>query len=182
LESGFVAVGFDDGDAGVWVSPDGQRWNRIDAAALGGDGEQEILDAVNFDSQLVAVGVERVDGESSGAVWRSSDGENWERVSDPEGTFSSSSEIRLNRVVSPEGLSGVPALIAGGSAGEAAAVWTSENGERWVRELDPSGSFGAMGQAAIQSFSVERLPALAVGSASSEDGSDAAVWSGGPLD
>jgi hypothetical protein len=180
LESGFVAVGFDDGDAGVWVSPDGRRWNRIDAAALGGDGEQEILDAANFDSQLVAVGVERVDGESRGAVWRSQDGENWERVPDPKRTFSTSSEI--NRVVSTEGLSSVPALIAGGSTGEDAAVWTSEDGERWVRELDPSGSFGAMGQAAIQSFRADRLPVLAVGSAGSEDGSDAAVWRGDPLD
>jgi CHAT domain len=178
----FVAVGFDDGDAGVWVSPKGQRWNRIDAAALGGDGEQEILDAAIFDSQLVAVGVERVDGETSGAVWRLRDGENWERVPDPERTFSTSSEIRLNRVDSTDGLSGVPALIAGGSAGEDAAVWTSEDGERWVRELDPSGSFGAMGQAAIQSLRVDRLPVLAVGSAGSEDGSDAAVWSGDPLD
>ena len=182
LESGFVAVGFDDGNAGAWVSPDGQRWNRVHAEALGGDGEQEILDAYNFDSQLVAVGVERVDGENSGVVWRSRDGENWERVPDPKGTFSTSSEIQLNRVVSTEGLSAVPALIAGGSDGEDAAVWTSEDGERWVRELDPSGSFGAMGQAAIQSLVADRLPVLAVGSAGSEDGSDAAVWRGDPLD
>jgi hypothetical protein len=69
-----------------------------------------------------------------------------------------------------------------GSAGEDAAVWTSEDGERWVRELDPSGSFGAIGEAAIKSLRADRLPVLAVGSAGSENGSDAAVWSADPLD
>ena len=169
-----VALGLDDGDAGVWVSQGGRQWTGIEAGALSGEGEQEILDAeTRGQDLLIAVGVENKDGARRGVVWLSRNAEGWERV----GVFPPDSQ--LNRVVFSNNLSGTPAFIAGGSAGDDAAVWTSEDGERWTRELDATEAFGA---AEIHSFRVNRLPVLAVGYAESDDGTDAAVWTGDPVD
>jgi hypothetical protein len=177
-EQRLVAVGFAAGDAAAWVSKDGRGWKRVDAAALGGDGHQEILDATVFESNVVAVGR---DG-ARGAVWLSPDGRTWARVADPNGAFAGSGRVRLNRVIlSHAGASGVPPLVAGGSVGDDAAVWTSKDGREWAREPDPDGVFGGRGEKAIQSLRATRKGGvIAVGSSEEEDGLDAAVWIGAP--
>jgi CHAT domain len=176
-----VALGFADGDAGVWVSKDGRAWDPVSDADLGGDGDQEILDATSFGSTLAAVGVEEVNGDTRGAVWLSEDGRSWRRVPDQEGTFEGSSPVRLNRVFDPSPTlvsKGFPRLVAGGSVGDDAAVWTSKDGEDWVREPDPSGAFRGDGTQVIHSFRSSRRSLLAVGSYEAVNGLDAAVWIG----
>ena len=169
-----VAVGLAEGDAGVWTSEDGQEWDRVEVAALGGEGEQEILDATRFGTSVVAVGR---DGER-GAVWLSRDGRRWTRAPDREGLLASPEPVRLNRVFAT-GLasSGAPALVAGGMAGGDAAVWTSNDAREWARE--PGRELEGDGEQAINSLrSGPDLGVIAVGSSGSENGLDAAVWLG----
>jgi hypothetical protein len=58
----FVVVGIAPGDepgdldAAMWTSDDGLSWNRVASQQLVGDGYQDILDAIEFESRLVAVG------------------------------------------------------------------------------------------------------------------------------
>ncbi len=168
-----VAVGFADGDAGVWVSDDGHSWAGVNAAALGGEGDQEILDAALFASGVVAVGTETVDGEKKGVAWLSANGDSWTRAPDPEGVLAGP----LNRVFSLDRLSkGFPSLVAGGSAQGDAAVWTSNDGVGWLRETDSDGALGRPG--VINSFRATKRSVLAVGASGSESVADALVLIG----
>jgi hypothetical protein len=182
-----VAVGFADGDAGVWVSDDGHSWPGVNAAALGGEGDQEILDAAPFPSGVVAVGTETVDGETKGVAWHSVDGISWTRASDPEGVLADSQgvlagpgPVMLNRVFSlnmPEA-KGFPSLFAGGSAQGDAAVWTWNDGVGWLRETDSDGALEGPG--VINSFRATKTSVLAVGASGPEDVADALVLIGEP--
>lgn len=168
-----IAVGYADGDAGVWIYTD-DTWQRVDDAALGGDGDEEMLDAATFGAQVAAVGVERRDGDTVGAVWLSDDGESWTRVDDTDGSLSADQPVSLNRVV--RGGGDLPTLIAAGSAGGDAAVWTSEDGTSWQRE--PQGKFGGDGEQTVRSMRVKDGRLVAVGSTGAESSRDAAVWLG----
>ena len=177
-DDSFVAVGFDAGDAGVWVSDDGESWSRSQANPLDVEGEQEILDAVVVDGvQIVAVGR---DGQK-GAVWHSPNGRGWNRIPSREGVFEASAgAVRLLRVVASEDdarAAGAPRFLAGGSAGDEAAVWVSSNGITWRREPDSEGDLGG-GEGAVEGLTAKRLPAVAVGWKTGEEGADAAVWLG----
>jgi hypothetical protein len=176
-----VGVGAAGHDAGVWISDDGRAWERVaDNGGLGSEGTARILDAVTFGSKVVAVGFDSVDGEETGAVWVSEDGERWTRVRDPGKDLGTSPPVWLSRVYGSQKLasSGVPPLIAAGSAGGDAAVWTSSDGTHWKPEPAASGEFGGPGRQAVRSLRVARLPVLAVGYSGSEDHENAAVWLG----
>jgi len=175
LRNRLVAVGFADGDAGVWVSDDRDLWSPVDDAALGGEGRQEILDAANFGSRVVAVGTETVDGETKGVAWLSADGDSWTRAS----VLADPGPVMLNRVfsLSPnKKRMGFPSLVAGGSAQGDAAVWTSNDGVGWLRETDSDGALGRPGL--INSFRATQRSVLAVGASGSEDNADALVLIG----
>lgn len=175
-----VALGFADGDAGVWISEDGRTWDRVNAAALGGDGSQEILDATTFDSGVIAVGTEVVDGQRRGAAWLSEDGSSWKRATDPDGVLAVPAPVTLNRVLDLEKLEskglGFPAFIAGGSAGGDTAVWTSNDGDEWAREADSRGGLGGLGE--INSFRRGGRSVIAVGSGGPANSLDALVLIG----
>jgi TIR domain-containing protein len=173
-----VALGFADGDAGVWISDDGQSWDPVHDAALGGDGTQEILDATPFESGVLAVGTEVVDGEQRGMVWLSEDGSSWKRASDPDGVLAAPSPVSLNRVLDLGKLraEGFPAFIVGGSAGGVAAAWTSNDGDEWAREADSRGGLGRPGE--IKSLRAARRSVIAVGSVGPASDADALVLTG----
>lgn len=177
-DDSFVALGFDAGDAGVWVSDDGQSWSRSQANPLDVEGEQEIFDAVVVDGvQIVAVGR---DGQK-GAVWHSPNGRGWNRIPGRTGVFEASAgAVRLLKVVASEDdarSAGAPRFIAGGVAGQVAAVWVSSNGITWRREPDSEGDLEGR-EGAVEGLTAKRLPAIAVGSSNGADGADAAVWLG----
>lgn len=86
---GFVAVGQTDrGTAAVWASPDGEVWDLVEVDAVVAGGSARMLGvSQGRDGQLVAVGVETYPPATTGpgpdldaAVWRSDDGEVWDRV------------------------------------------------------------------------------------------------------
>lgn len=181
-DDGFVAVGFDNGNAGVWFSEDGAEWRRVNSPALAGPGDQEILDgAVSFQSgAVIAVGR---DGEN-GAVWTSITGKVWKRAPDLDGAFAASSEgpVEVLRVVFAEEAAqaaGAPLVIAGGRAGSAAAVWTSARGRKWDRALDSSGDLAGSRDAAIEGLTAKDS-VIAVGWSDGGDGPTPAVWHGMP--
>jgi hypothetical protein len=140
---GFIAVGSEqaeapDGsfanDAAVWVSPDGETWERIDSPVFGagtddpGDemGTQWMSDAATDGDRIVAVGYEGY----AAAVWTSVDGYNWERVIDdalPPGTTDS----YMNAVAVYEG-----GFIAVGSHRSDAGIWLSPDGLDWTQVVD----------------------------------------------
>jgi hypothetical protein len=174
-----VALGFADGDAGVWISDDdGQAWDPVHDAALGGDGTQEILDATPFESGVLAVGTEVVGGKQRGMVWLSEDGSSWKRASDPDGVFATPWPVSLNRVLDLGKLrsKGFPAFIVGGSAGGVAAAWTSTDGDEWAREADSRGGLGRPGE--INSLRAAKRSVIAVGSVGPENVADALVLTG----
>lgn len=76
-----------DVDGAVWRSPDGIEWERGTeaSAGLGGPGDQRVLGVTAGGPGLVAVGSDG--GSSSAAIWRSSDGAAWNRVTADEAVF-----------------------------------------------------------------------------------------------
>jgi hypothetical protein len=152
--SGLVAVGGESTgglvDAAAWISTDGVTWERVppDEAVFGGPQYQIMWAVVPAGPGLVAVGQGGDHfGERPGqpaAVWTSTDGRDWSRVSDQAALLSGyTSEgahngdwARMDDVIV-----GGPGLVAAGRVGrcqdftctEDAAVWTSIDGVIWER-------------------------------------------------
>lgn len=143
---GFVAVGQDCGGPdnpnqrcrpAVWTSTDGASWMKVahDEAVFGpfaaaGDGQPEslIADVTVGGPGLVAVG--KVGFQP--AIWISSDGRDWTRLSLDESVFDQQAEIRYVR-------SGAAGLIAVGQGEFIAPVWTSTDGITWTRASENEG-------------------------------------------
>jgi hypothetical protein len=175
----FVAVGLDQGRAGVWFSADARSWDRVSSPALRGQ-DQEILDAVAFGaSGIVAVGR----AGQNGSAWFSRTGEVWNRAPDPGDSFAAGNgSVLVTSIVVSEPAAtsaGAPPLLAGGIAGSDAAVWTSRNGRTWAREPSTESGLHGEGARAIEDLTARGLPVVAVGSiGESSVGLDAAVWLG----
>lgn len=135
---GFVAVGnanpsnsglpdLDPPHAAVWVSADGQEWERIDGAGF----QLARMNAITErDGLLVAAGSQRIGEDDRPAIWRSSDGRQWSRV-----------ELSA----SPGWVRSVAAdqdwfVAVGGSIqeGQRTVAWLSPDGLTWTSQvLDP---------------------------------------------
>jgi serine/threonine-protein kinase len=142
---------------------------------FGGSGKQAINDAAVTDDGIVAVGyaTSAVPGwGNDAAAWRSADGENWVRSSPVGGDdLGGEAEQRIEAVIEYDGR-----LIAGGSDGQRAQVWVSDDGgASWAR-TDSPGLQGPGGQV-VYGFVVSGSKLLAVGTTGVEDELDAAVWS-----
>jgi hypothetical protein len=117
-------------EAAVYLSDDGRAWRKVGA---GGQMLGQLIDVVATDDGLFAVG--GVPGADSAGVWRSADGESWERVGpDIEHAF-------LWSIAE-----GGPGLVAVGwrrNPDPDLAVWTSADlGETWELAPDPEGFAG----------------------------------------
>ena len=118
-----VAVGVDrkaraNIDAAVWISDDGMAWQRVthEDAALG---EGEMWDVTVGGPGFVSVGfIGTALTNSDAAVWTSIDGVIWDRVPHDEDLFGG---VEMWSVAA-----GGPGLVAVGSDGPDAAVWTSQ--------------------------------------------------------
>jgi hypothetical protein len=104
---GVVAVGAADSgagdlDAAVWVSEDGEVWERAAPDALGGPGTQVMLGVTPTPAGLVAVGYGTAESGAEeegldGAIWRSADGLTWERL--PGDSFGGPGEQQIKNAV-----------------------------------------------------------------------------------
>jgi len=178
---GLVAVGWDvsggDADAAVWTSPDGISWTRVshDEAVFGGAGDQEMLSVIAGGPGLVAVGWDSSGGDQDAAVWTSSDGVSWSRVSQDEAVLGGESDQEMvSVIVDGPGLVAVGWDTSGGD--QDAAVWSSEDGISWSRVSHDEAVLGGDGDQWMLSVTAGGPGLVAVGSDTSGEDSDAAVW------
>jgi hypothetical protein len=202
-----------DGDrrAAVWTSEDGYVWSRLPhnkAFQLTPSGSPQcpfgFRDVVAGGPGLVAVGDVAAPGPTNtikAAVWTSSDGLNWSRVS-PDGDSESMTEYtRLWSVYQ-----GGPGLVAVGEACELppsgeqflcdegaveAVVWTSPDGVAWTRVEDLPTEFASTRTDPSQGSFIETVAASDesfVGAVSTESGfafwtsQDGNLWTKRPLE
>lgn len=142
--------------AAVLLSDDGLNWRPADTRILG-----QLIDVMVTDDGLLAVGGVPM-GDSAG-IWRSSDGESWERLGpDFEHAF-------LWSIVE-----GGPGLVAAGwrrNPEPDLAVWTSTDGAEWTLAPDPEGS------ASFEAHDLVALPGgTLVMTGSAFDGSGGRIW------
>jgi serine/threonine-protein kinase len=159
-----------DEDAAVWSSRDGTHWKRVDVEALAEAGSQRLVDVVEFQGKLVAIGYTSSE-DLDAAVWTTTDGlTGWTRVwSDPEPGL----QVMRELVVFDGGL----LALGWSSIGEEtdAAVWTSSDGESWERIHDSS--FEGPGTQQMWTGVVLGKQVIALGDIPSGDGSkDAGFW------
>lgn len=188
---GALVVGWEDGPAGVravaWRLVDGDAepvvpvpgpvlpWQRVPPSdALGGPGEQRLDAAAASQDGLVGVGSssrpDAPDGDVDGAVWRSADGIEWERVD--AGGLAGPGDQRVLDVTAAG-----PGLVAVGSDAGAAAMWSSADGVAWTRAGPDEAVFGGPGdQVATAVLAGADGSVVAVGRDGGSGDGDAAVW------
>jgi len=182
---GLIVVGSDTSsgseDAAVWLSPDSNQWNKVSSSALGGPGKQSMnrVAATGTDVGILGVGstTNTDDGTQDGAIWSSTDGGNsWTLL--PAGDLGGPGDQEVLRVtVLRSGIT--TGFIAVGTStlnGDSdAAVWTSVDGQEWVRAPDPDGILGGdgnQGMTDVQEFG----DLLVAGGFDTGDGLDGAIW------
>jgi hypothetical protein len=142
-DGGLLAVGrgdtldVDTQLAAAWMSQDGTSWRRVEG---GPEMRGQMIDVVATDIGLFAVG--GVPGEDAAGIWRSSDGEIWERTG---GDF----EHAFMWAIAEGG----PGLVVVGwrrNPEPDLAVWTSTDGEEWTLAPDPEGFEGFEGVDVIE--------------------------------
>lgn len=180
---GLVAVGAETVDAvpAAWASVDGTEWTRVASDGLLGapsasltrfapmsDGPPvtQLSAVVAGGPGLVAVGEDR--GEAG--VWVSTDGLDWQRVADDDGTFRGENRRWLADVVATD-----QGLVAVGYDGDedAAAVWTSSDGLTWTRLPHDESELGGSGTQSMRAVVATETGLVAAGG----DAGAAAVWS-----
>jgi hypothetical protein len=99
LETGWVAVGSEDGQPAIWTSSHGSDWQRVDPA-VAGLGKGSVADLAVAPDGLVAVGtVDDAAGTHDGAIWVSKDGVQWTRTAEADPALVGPDETELWRVI-----------------------------------------------------------------------------------
>ena len=144
-------------------------------AVFGGEGNPQVNDLAVGAAGFVLVGTEFFDFSERGAVWFSSDGLTWERVS---GSLFGGEYTRVWSVAA-----GSTGFVAAGSAmlnhSQAAAVWTSADGVTWSRTpvVDAASGGGEVSDLAAAGGAIVGV-GYAVGKSTGDEQADldAAVW------
>jgi class 3 adenylate cyclase len=180
---GWIAVGNDgvaaESDAAVWTSSTGRHWERVrlpDDSAFGGEGSQGMRAVASTDDSVVAVGFDTgVDGDpfKEAAIWLSSDGAEWTRVTHDTAELTGPGAGFMN-AISPVGRGYVAAGVRTGRGELDAAIWASRTGFTWRLLPEP----GLRGTGDQRIWGLNTIPGglLAVGSDGFGGGDDAAVW------
>lgn len=154
--------------AAAWRSPDGETWQRAaDSASLDGSVMHSVAGGPD---RLVAVGS---DVASTRAItWESADGSAWTQAPDDASLDNFGLKIEMRDV----SWAGAGFLAGGhylfGTQFPSAAIWTSDDGRRWVRAT----AVPDFGQGRIQGVSAGGPGLVAVGSFGSPDFSIPTVW------
>jgi hypothetical protein len=161
------------------VAPSGQvqvpvghrRALPLPSSAAGKAGQQ-LLDVAAGGGRFVAVGWTGTPTDGDGVVWLSKNREDWTPARDPGDTFRSrAGDQKLYGVVaSREG------IVAVGSDGEAAAVWTSEDGQEWAKAPHQPGAFSGGGAQEMRSVAKHSKTLVAVGAREQGGDRKAAGW------
>jgi hypothetical protein len=159
LGFGVVVVGSDHvgstSSAAAWFVPDtpfgatssGDTLSQVVRGdAFGGEGDQAMLGVAASDNGVIGVGTDiAVEGDSNGAIWFSSSGTLWKRVSSD--TFGGTGDQAINAVTwFPSG------AVAVGTDRSDAAVWYSTDGLTWTRVTGTDGVFDGGTMTAVTSY------------------------------
>jgi hypothetical protein len=178
---GLVAVGDTrirpDWDGEIWVSTDGDVWERLEVAGLSGAGEQLLNVVASGPDGLVAAGFDSAGGEGrDAAVWTSPDGLTWNQVSD-RSVLGGPNNQEIH------GLAKVgTGWVAGGwthaTGDQDAAIWASEDGAIWLPRDDPD--LAGAGAQQVETLTTSESSVIAIGGETDGDGTDGVVWVGEP--
>jgi len=178
-----VGVGYDgsggDFDAAVWTSVDGLAWSRVphDEVVLGGEGDQEMWDAVVSGGGVVAVGYEDLSatGDGRAAVWVSADGVAWSRVPHDEAVLGGEGWQEMAAVIVAE--QGLLAVGNDDSTGDWDAVaWESPDGLAWTRVPYDRAVFGGTRDQFMWSAAAFGADVVVVGEIGRDDVWNAVTW------
>jgi len=168
-----------DQDAAFWTSVDGATWMRVphDESIFGGDGLWVAEDVIAGGPGYVAVGwggprVEPMDIDA--AVWTSTNGEQWNRITDEDLTDTAPGAAMYSIANTGNGLVAVGMVVEGDAATGRVepAVWTSVDGLEWERV--PQGEWALGGR--MYSVASSEHGLTAVGVVEEENGLAGAVW------
>ncbi len=149
---------------------DGLAFTRITSPPLGGEGDQEITRIVRGGAGYVGAGFDTSGGDEDAAIWRSVDGNRWDRVPHQEEVFGGPGRQQVT------GLTESVNLAVGYDAGDA-AVWQSpDGGLTWQRVEDATGVLGGAGEQTMNRVVATSREFVAVGYDTSGGDGDAAVW------
>lgn len=189
---GLVAVGdtrlvTDQGtrDAEIWVSTDGDVWERVDngQAGLAGEGDQ-LANVIRAGQDiLVAAGFNSGGGTGTdAAVWTSADGVTWEQVGDRE-SLGGEFDQQIHGLT-PIGTGWVAAGWTYRTENDRnAAIWASEDGRAWILIDDPAAQVGGSDWQQIEAVAASGTTAIAVGMDwidGRDETSNVTVWVGQP--
>jgi hypothetical protein len=139
FDGGLVAVGTDDaGQVAVWLSPDGELWNRAEYSAE--LDSVDVSDVTVFNGDILVIGQAEETGR--GVVLTSNDGTSWSRRSifgdnlNPESGIEMSSlleDLATDAAWQPKGIaaSGDSLVMVGGTYGNAIVFWHSKDSVTW---------------------------------------------------
>ena len=150
-------------------------WTAVDTGLAAPD-DQEIADAAVVDRTIVAVGLDDAGGNRNAAVWTSSDGRRWTRVSGT--SLGTTGEQRMDAVATTgDVVVAVGSERIGGDVDP--AVWrSSDRGTSWDRVEGATSGLHEAGDQAMQVVVAAAPGVVAAGFDTSPDGDlDAAVWS-----
>jgi hypothetical protein len=181
---GLVAVGetqHPERDAEIWVSSDGDVWDRVDntQAGLAEEGHQ-LANVIRAGPDiLVVAGYDSGGGTGTdAAVWTSPDGETWQQVGDREelGGVNDQQIHGLTRV-------GNGWVAAGWTHpnpnDKDPAIWASEDADSWLRITDPD-ALARSGTQQVEAVAAAGSTIVAVGIDGEVETRDVAVWIGQP--
>ena len=170
-------------NAEIWVSTDGDVWDRLEepGAGLSGAGDQLLNVVEAGPDDLVAAGFDSAgDMGRDAAVWTSSDGLTWTQVGD-RGVLGGPNDQEIH------GLARVgTGWVAGGwthpePGDKDAAIWASEDGVTWVPREDAGAGLGGPGAQQVETVAASGSVVIAIGAESGLDaGTDGMVWIGRP--
>lgn len=182
---GFWTFPSDDTDGAAWVgvgAPPG--WTAAEAAGLGGDREEEMLDVVVLDGLLVAVGSsdtvpewgEPGRPEYAGAVWTSTDGRAWERVADEAGAFSGPGNSTGMDAAVADGVTVWAFGVDNSGTRDDLAVWSSADGVTWERPELSGERVTSTRDLVVADAALSPAGVVVVGNEFGSDGRFPAIW------
>jgi hypothetical protein len=120
----------------IWSSADTTAWFEADLP-FGGDDFVELNGLVAGGPGFVIVGTESIDADADGSpeesaaiVLTSPDGRHWERLTDSRFAHSGMNQIGRSR----QGL-----VVFGSTLGQGASIWTSVDGDAWLKATNETG-------------------------------------------
>jgi photosystem II stability/assembly factor-like uncharacterized protein len=163
-----VAVGHDGLRARVWLTSDGAEWKQVSPPTPGGD---YVMNAVTSAGDVVAVGWTNGNGAAQDATaWRSEDGgQSWQLASVIDAQRAENQQMRDVVALDDEN---VVAVGYDNGTGDAMFWRSPDGGETW-RSATKRDRFSTEQMAAVAAGD---FGLVAVGSAETPEGLDAAVW------